>query len=406
MEDIAPQLLETLQKRFSEKIAVNPKIRALMKKIKAGEVTYIDAEEYAYQIGNALVEVFAQNLSSAVLPDGRMYFNIAQRVIQPLLEEDHKIVAEAAALVQESLNKKANIGIKAQTVEVNEDRIYGIVNKVSEADTFDDVAWVLDEPVKNFSINVVDEILRANVEFQGRAGLTPKVIRKAERNCCKWCSNLDGIYDYPVEREVYRRHERCRCTVEYDPGEGRRQNVYTKKWTNAADSDILEERKNFTPSRSERPARAMANGPRRGSLTIVSDAEQQMIRKWADELKVPQNVLSFNTGSMTSFDDETGLINIRGDIFPSDYAPNIDSILSAKAALAHEYYGHYLHHTQFKIGDWRDEFQASYRAALDAPNLSDTDRILLMVDAFERPKTAGVTVELNKIARRIIYGFD
>lgn len=245
MEDIAPQLLETLQKRFSEKIAVNPKIRALMKKIKSGEATYIEAEEYAYQIGNALAEVFAQNLSSAVLPDGRMYFNIAQRVIQPLLEEDHKIVSEAAALVQESLNKKANIGIKAQTVEVNEDRIYGIVSKVSEADTFDDVAWVLDEPVKNFSINVVDEILRANVDFQGRAGLSPKVVRKSERNCCKWCSDLDGVYDYPVEREVYRRHERCRCTVEYDPGEGRRQNVHTKRWTEPGERDMIEERKRF-----------------------------------------------------------------------------------------------------------------------------------------------------------------
>jgi hypothetical protein len=236
MEDIAPQLLETLQKRFSEKIAVNPKIRALMKKIKAGEATYIEAEEYAYQIGNALAEVFAQNLSSAVLPDGRMYFNIAQRVIQPLLEEDHKIVAEAAALVQESLNKKANIGIKAQTVEVNKDRIYGIINKVSESDAFDTVAWVLVEPVKNFSINVVDEILRANVDFQGRAGLSPKVVRKSERNCCKWCSNLDGVYNYPVEREVYRRHERCRCVVNYDPGDGRQQNVHTRQWTDPEES--------------------------------------------------------------------------------------------------------------------------------------------------------------------------
>ena len=245
MEDIAPQLLETLQKRFSEKIAVNPKIRALMKKIKASEATYIEAEEYAYQIGSALAEVFAQNLSSAVLPDGRMYFNIAQRVLQPLLEEDHKIIAEAAALVQESLNKKANIGIKAQTVAVNEDRIYGIVNKVSESDAFDDVAWVLVEPVKNFSINVVDEILRANVDFQGRAGLSPKVVRKSERNCCKWCSDLDGVYDYPVEREVYRRHERCRCTVEYDPGEGRRQNVHTKRWTEPGERDMIEERKRF-----------------------------------------------------------------------------------------------------------------------------------------------------------------
>ena len=27
-----------------------------------------------------------------------------------------------------------------------------------------------------------------------------------------------------------RRHENCRCVVEYDPGDGKKQNVYSKKW--------------------------------------------------------------------------------------------------------------------------------------------------------------------------------
>lgn len=245
MEDIVPQLLETLQTRFREKISVNPKIRAMLKRIRDGAATYADAEEYAWMIGQALAEVFRDNLSSAVLPDGRMYFNIADRILRPLLEDDHAIVSEAAAMVQTALNQKANIGIKSQTVPVNEDRIYGIVNKVSEADSFDDVAWVLDEPVKNFSMNVVDEILHANVEFHGRSGYQPKVIRKAERKCCEWCSNLAGVYDYPIDREIYQRHERCRCTVEYDPGDGRRQNVYTKKWTDVPDRGTLESRKSF-----------------------------------------------------------------------------------------------------------------------------------------------------------------
>lgn len=238
MEDIAPHLLEALQKRFRERVAANPKIRAMLQKIERGAATYADADEYAWEIGRVLAEVFRENLSSAVLPDGRMYYNIADRVLRPLLAEDHEIVSKAAVAVQAALNQNANIGIKAQTVPVNEDRIYGIVNKVSEAGTFDNVAWVLDEPVKNFSMNVVDEVLQANVEFQGRAGLTPKVIRKAERKCCKWCSDLVGTYDYPVDREIYRRHERCRCTVEFDPADGKRmrQNVYTKSWINTSGS--------------------------------------------------------------------------------------------------------------------------------------------------------------------------
>lgn len=246
MEDIAPQLLELLRSRFSEMIAVNPKIRALLKKINSGDANYADAEDYAYLIGKALSEVLLANLSSDILPDGRMYYNIAERILRPLLEENHAIVAQAAETVQKFLNQRANIGIKVQTVVPNEDRIVGFINKVSESGTFDEVAWVLDAPVVNFSMNVVDEILRANVEFQGKSWLTPKVIRKAERKCCKWCSDLEGSYDYPdIPHDVYRRHERCRCTVEYDPADGKRkrQNVHTKKWTDESGYDILEERK-------------------------------------------------------------------------------------------------------------------------------------------------------------------
>ena len=237
MEDIAPALLEQLRAHFSEKISINPKIRALYKRIREGSATYADAEDYAYLVGDALSQTFGELLSSSVLPDGKLYFNIADRVLRPLLEEDHSLIADAARMVQTALNKKAGIGIKAQTVAVNTDRIDGIINKVSAAEAYDDVAWVLDEPVKNFSMNVVDETLRVNVDFQGKAGLNPRIIRRAERKCCEWCSRIAGEYDYSElgdlddPREVYRRHERYRCTVEYDPGSGKRQNVWSKDWT-------------------------------------------------------------------------------------------------------------------------------------------------------------------------------
>lgn len=234
MEDVTPALLEILQKRFSEKIAVNPRIRALYKKIEEGKATYVDAEDYAHLIGEVLTQVFRENLSSAVLPNGKMYYNIADRILGTMLGEDHRIVSEATEIVQNFLNKSADLGIKTQLAAVNQDRIKGLVDKVSEADVFDDVAWVLDEPVKNFSVSVVDDILRENVEFQGEAGLSPVVVRKATWKCCEWCSKLEGEYTYPViNRDVYRRHERCRCTVEFDPKDGRRgrQNVHSKVWT-------------------------------------------------------------------------------------------------------------------------------------------------------------------------------
>lgn len=246
MDDIAPGLLLRIRASFRQTMEADPAIQALLKKIEEGNATYRDAEQYALQIGEALSQAFVKNLGTDVLPDGRMYYNIADRVLRPMLEEDHAAVSEAAKMVQESMNRKAGIGLKAQPVAVNENRIQGIVDKVSNAESFENVAWVLDEPIKNFSMNVVDESIRQNVSFQGRAGLQPKVIRRAERKCCEWCSALAGEYDYPdIPYDVYRRHENCRCTVEYDPGGGKRQNVHTKKWTTPEEHDIIEERKRF-----------------------------------------------------------------------------------------------------------------------------------------------------------------
>lgn len=44
---------------------------------------------------------------------------------------------------------------------------------------------------------------------------------------------------------IFRRHERCRCLVTYDPADGSklRQDVHTKKWTSAEENDKIEERK-------------------------------------------------------------------------------------------------------------------------------------------------------------------
>jgi len=246
VEDIAPGLLEDIRETFTQKINSSKQIAALHEAIQNGTATYAEAEDYAYLVGDALSQAFGKHLSSAVLPDGKMYFNIADRVLRPMLHEDHSMVADAAATVQQSLNQQAGIGLKAQTVAVNEDQIDGIINTVSAADNFDDVAWMLGDPVKLFSQMVVDATLKENVRFQGKTGLRPKIIRKAEWKCCEWCRSLAGEYDYPdVPDDIYRRHGNCRCTVDYDPGSGKRQNVHTKKWTSAGEGDIIEERKKF-----------------------------------------------------------------------------------------------------------------------------------------------------------------
>lgn len=226
-KDIAPALLKRIRADF---------LSLLGDEAPAAD-TYAAAADYAERVGAALAEAFRRNLTADALPDGRLYWNIADRVVRPLLEEDHALIADASAAVQLALNQQAGIGIAPQHAALNTDAVNGLLNKLAEAERFEDAAWVLDEPVRTFSRMVVDDTLEKNVSFQGRAGLQPRVIRTAESHCCKWCSALAGTYDYPhVPKDVYRRHERCRCWVEYDPGEGRRQNVWSKTWAEDEES--------------------------------------------------------------------------------------------------------------------------------------------------------------------------
>ena len=245
MEDIAPSLLKTIQDDFGRMFKKSDIISSLYEKVRNGAATYVEANDFAIEAGRILAEVFQNNISSEVLPDGKLYYNIAKRTVEPMMKNNYDLITDVTDQVQEALNEAADIGIKAITPELNQDRIEGIINKVSSADVYDDVAWVLDEPMINFAQSIVDDAIKANAEFHSKAGLKPKIVRKVAGKCCEWCKNLAGMYSYPddVPDDVYRRHQRCRCTVDYIPGDGKVQNVHTKQWQSQEEYDKIKVRK-------------------------------------------------------------------------------------------------------------------------------------------------------------------
>ena len=169
-KDIAPELLERIRADFL----------ALLGDAQPEADTYTAAAAYAELVGSALAEAFRRSLTAAILPDGRLYWSIADRVVRPLLEEDYARIADVAAAAQQALNRQARIGIAPQHAVLDADRVNGLLNKLAEAERFEDAAWALAEPVHTFSRMAVDDVLKANVDFQGRAGLRPRVVRIAE----------------------------------------------------------------------------------------------------------------------------------------------------------------------------------------------------------------------------------
>lgn len=242
MEDIAPQLVENVTGEFRRLYDASAKISGLLAKVKAKTATYAEAQEYAIEVSRLIGMAWEKYVSSDTLPDGRMYYNIAARLVPAALDENHALVAQYAADVQKGLNDRAGIGLKAQRAEQDEDRVKGLVDLASSAEQYDEVADKLLSAFENFSQHIVDETIRKNADFHQRSGLSPKIIRRSNGKCCAWCRSLAGTHDYPdVDRDVYRRHNNCRCTVLYDPADGSKkfQDVHSRQWTNEKDYDKL-----------------------------------------------------------------------------------------------------------------------------------------------------------------------
>lgn len=246
MDDIVPELIKKIEKDFQEQFNKDSIIADLIKKLEKGTATHSEAYKYAGRVGTILTEAYKRNISSDALPEGKMWYNIANRVITPTMKQNYDFIAKYVDDVQENLNKKAGIGIKAVTPQLNNDRIKGIVNRISSEDNYDNISWILNAPVKTAANSIVDDSVKANSEFHAKAGMQPRIIRKTTGKCCKWCTQVAGIYEYPnVPKDVYRRHENCDCTVEYDPGDGKRQKVYSKQWKDVDESDKINARKSL-----------------------------------------------------------------------------------------------------------------------------------------------------------------
>jgi len=230
MNDIVPELLDKIQRDFQDEVKKSNKLKALRKLIDDKQATYEQANEYAIEIGEILARSFKKNISSSVLPDGRMYFNIGERILNPTLTKNYELVTNITKEIQEELNRQVGIGLKVSVPKVDKGKIKGFVDRLS-SELFDDVSWILQEPIVNFTQNGVNDVLEANASFQANVGLKPKIKRTLVGGACDWCVALAGTYEYPdVPEDVYKRHERCRCTVEYIPNRGvKRQNVWTKR---------------------------------------------------------------------------------------------------------------------------------------------------------------------------------
>lgn len=297
-KDIVPELLEEINKAFLSKSRESRILQDKLFALKNKKASYKDANEFAEELGEILAETFKDKIKTEDLPDGKMYYNIAQRIIDPNMHMTYDMVGDYSRDVQALLNQKAGISIAALKADIKQDRIDKIVEKVSSYDSYDDGKWLLDEPILNFSQSIVDSTIRKNADFHYKLGFKPKIVRTEVGGCCKWCKDKAGVYDYESVKDtgndVFRRHRYCRCTVDYVPDKSRRQDVWSKQWNNSEKRDKIEER--ILLSKQPNPISGGISG-------AISDTNSPEARKFAEteygsirKRKVDVKRIAENTG--------------------------------------------------------------------------------------------------------------
>lgn len=130
MEDIAPKLYSDIIKEFERRTNSDGFIKSFREKIDNKTAKAEQVSVYARKLGECGSEALCKYLTEDNLPDGKLYWNIAERTIKPLAEEIHKLVNEAAVATQLIDDEKSGIGLKPRVPAFPEKRFNALINKV------------------------------------------------------------------------------------------------------------------------------------------------------------------------------------------------------------------------------------------------------------------------------------
>ena len=109
---------------------MDPWIKAFRKRMKANKATQEEILTYAQRIGNHASAALALALRKENMPDGKIYYNIAKRLIEPILREVQELVNNAMTGIIEEMHKTRRIGTKVKKAAFNQDRSDAIINKI------------------------------------------------------------------------------------------------------------------------------------------------------------------------------------------------------------------------------------------------------------------------------------
>ena len=303
MADIGAELLEKIRAYFKKKCQGDAFIQSVLGKVAAGTAQMEEISLLSQSIGFRASQAISEFVNVAALPDGKMYYNIADTILSGVLKDNYEIINSAAAECQRALDRKMGINIEPQRAPYPAERVQAVAGAASAPDISEEkMVRRMMSTTENITRSFYDDYVETNVKYRSEAGLECYIIRNDHGGCCKWCAALAGKYRYPEEvpKDVYRRHDNCTCTVTYISGK-KAQDV----WSKSSRELPAEERERMKQIGFKKP-------------TISAEERERML---IAGMKKPQR-LDFSAESGI-IEDEIRKGNIKLDINPEKQAKHI-----------------------------------------------------------------------------------
>ena len=215
-----------IETKFKDLVFKDKKASELRKLIQNGG-SFEDVEEYAKR----LAELVGDAMKG--LPDGTDIVPFIKR----LGEIQRKYINNAAAFIQNAMNKELGMELNALTVKSTQEvALKALEKKDTTGMTFNEVIDSIINQQITQNLKQVDSFIRTNASFQSRSGLKVKVSRyyddvglRNRTQKCAWCLERCGVevpYAEAVNMGMFERHEGCGCKIVY---KSERTSYQTKK---------------------------------------------------------------------------------------------------------------------------------------------------------------------------------
>lgn len=223
MEDIAPALYEKINKDFTAAVRNDSTLKTLATKAQSKALTQKELTTVSTRLGMHASDAFRKYLTADALPDGKMYWNIADRTIRPIMQQVYESANYFSEKAMRIADKAAGVNISiAKGIDPTQ-RIDDIIDFTLNSKTAEELDNALNLPVKTTALDFNDDFMNANGEIRNGLGFEQVVVREYDgvglangRRPCNWCIGRSGTFTYQEAKDngVFERHTGCGCTIE------------------------------------------------------------------------------------------------------------------------------------------------------------------------------------------------